>query len=223
MPVTEKEHGEAMSKRIPIQDDTELEQVTDSNEDEMGEDTAEPKNGMAETASDEVADVGLAASEKEVAAQLEAAERQAKDHYDRLLRVSADFENYKKRTAREMRDVVKYADEKLAKELLTIVDNLERAIEAALPVHGAEDPMVHGLELTLNELLRILERHHVTAIKAQGEVFDPNFHQAMMQEETDDQPSNHVVRELQKGYTIHERLLRPALVTVSKARNTQEQ
>jgi molecular chaperone GrpE len=80
--------------------------------------------------------------------------------------------------------------------------------------------VLKGVHLTLNDILKILERHHVTPIKAVGEPFDPNYHQAMMQVETDDQPPNTVVDELQKGYMIHERLLRPTLVSVSKAGRT---
>jgi molecular chaperone GrpE len=153
---------------------------------------------------------------EDVIAQLSAAEKQAQDNYDRLLRVMAEFENYKKRTAREMRDVVKYANEKIAKELLTVVDNLERAIASASVHCPPEDPLVQGVELTLNETLKLLERHKVFPVKALGQPFDPNFHQAMMQEEVEDKPPNTVVKELQKGYMIHDRLLRPSLVAVSR-------
>lgn len=156
------------------------------------------------------------APEEDLAARLAAAEEQAGDHYDRLLRLSAEFENYRKRTAREMRDVVRYANEKLAKEMLTVVDNLERAIESASTNHAQDDPLLKGVHLTLEETLKILERHHVAPIKSLGEPFDPNYHQAMLQTEAADQPPNTVVDELQKGYMIHDRLLRPALVAVSK-------
>jgi molecular chaperone GrpE len=155
-----------------------------------------------------------------MASRLAVAEEEAKEHYERLLRVSADFENYKKRSAREMRDAIRYANEKLAKDLLSVVDNLERAIESASKGAETEDPVLKGVHLTLNDILKILEGHHVTPIKAVGEPFDPNYHQAMMQVETDDQPPNTVVDELQKGYMIHERLLRPTLVSVSKAGRT---
>jgi len=155
-------------------------------------------------------------ADESVATKLEAAEQQAQDNYDRLLRVSAEFDNYKKRTAREMQEVIKYANERMAKELLTVVDNLERAIEAACAECPEDDPLVKGIHLTLGEVLKILERHKVKPVKALGEPFDPTYHQAMMQEEVDDQPPNTVVREMQKGYVIHDRLLRPAMVVVSK-------
>jgi molecular chaperone GrpE len=123
-----------------------------------------------------------------------------------------------------MQDVVKYANEKLLKELLTVIDNLERAVNAAQPQDGdQQDPLLQGVNLTLSEVLKILQRHKVTPIESLGQPFDPNFHQAMMQEEVNDQPANTVTREMQKGYMIHDRLLRPALVAVSKAASEPEQ
>ena len=160
----------------------------------------------------------MAGQDKDPESQLEAARQEAKENYDRLLRASAEFDNYKKRTAREMQDVIKYANEKIFKELLTVVDNLERAIEAAGVDRTDDDPLVKGIHLTLSEVFKILERHKVKPVKALGEPFDPAYHQAMMQEEVADQVPNTVVREMQKGYLIHDRLLRPAMVVVSKVK-----
>ena len=114
--------------------------------------------------------------------------------------------------------MIKYANEKILKELLTVVDNLERAIEAAGSDRTDEDPLVKGIHLTLGEVLKILERHKVKPVKALGEPFDPTYHQAMMQEAVENQAPNTVVREMQKGYVIHDRLLRPSMVVVSKAK-----
>lgn len=145
------------------------------------------------------------------------AEKKAKEHYDRLLRLSAEFDNYKKRTTRETRELVKYANENLLKELLSIVDNLERAIESAGQEGDTSDPLMQGIQLTLSEVLKVLERFNVKSVKSVGEPFDPAFHQAMMQQETADHPANTVLSEMQKGYVMHDRLLRPAMVVVSKA------
>ncbi len=150
--------------------------------------------------------------------RLQAAEKQSQEYYDRLLRLSAEFDNYKKRSQRDMRDMVRFANEKLIVELLTVVDNLERAIESAPQDGDTQDPLVAGIDLTLNEVRKILERNHVQPVNALGESFDPNFHQAMMQEESADHSPNTVIREMQKGYTLHERLIRPAMVVVSKAK-----
>jgi|AMWB02.1.fsa_nt_gi molecular chaperone GrpE len=153
--------------------------------------------------------------------RLEEAEESARDNYDRLLRISAEFDNYKKRTVREMQDVVKFATEKLARDLLTVVDNLERAIESAGSGRSEEDPLVQGVALTLSEIMKILEKQQVKPIESIGKPFDPALHQAMMTEVAADAPPNTVVRELLKGYTIHDRLLRPAMVSVSTAASVE--
>jgi len=151
--------------------------------------------------------------------KLAAAEEQAKEYHDRMLRMAAELENYKKRTGRELEDMRKYATENLLRQLLTVVDNLERAIASASPDNQSEQGVVGGVALTLAEINKILEKHHVTPVEALGAPFDPAFHQAMSQEERDDKPANTVVQEFQKGYLMHDRLLRPAMVVVSK--NTQ--
>jgi molecular chaperone GrpE len=160
-------------------------------------------------------------SAEEGATKLESAEKEARDYYDRLLRVSADFDNYRKRTAREMREIVKYANEELIKDLLSVVDNLERALEVATLESHSDEPVLKGVTLTLAEIQKLLERQAVKPIEALGKDFDPNFHQAMMQEASEEHPPNTVIREFQKGYLIHERLLRPAMVAVSTTGRTQ--
>ena len=153
---------------------------------------------------------------KDLEDKLAAAQEEAKDHHDRMLRMAAELENFKKRTAREMDDMRKYATENLVRQLLTVVDNLQRAIESASPDNPNDQSVVDGVALTLAEITKILEKHHVTPIEALGAPFDPAFHQAMSQEECADKPANTVVREFQKGYLMHDRLLRPAMVVVSK-------
>jgi len=154
--------------------------------------------------------------------KLEQAQAEAVAAHDRFLRASAELENYKKRTQREMAEFKRFANASLVKDILGVVDNLERAVESS---NGSNDKeqLAQGLDLTLQELLKIFKTFHVTPIESLGETFDPRYHQAMMQEETTDQPENVVIRELQKGYMIHDRLLRPAMVVVSKAApNSQE-
>lgn len=146
--------------------------------------------------------------------RLEKAEAEAKESYDRFLRASAELENYKKRTQKEMAEFKKYANASLVKELLGVVDNLERAIES-LNGGNEEGQLSKGLDLTLKELLKVFKNFHARPIEALGKPFDPSFHQAMMQQETTEQPENIVLNELQKGYMIHDRLLRPAMVVVS--------
>jgi molecular chaperone GrpE len=153
---------------------------------------------------------------KELQTRCETAEQESRQHYERLLRVSADFENFKKRSFREADDIRKYANELLLLELLTVVDNLERAIQVTSSENNTVGCVIEGVEMTLKALMKIFEKFSVKPIEADGKTFDPNFHQAMMQEASDLHPENTIIREFQKGYLLHDRLLRPSMVVVSK-------
>jgi molecular chaperone GrpE len=152
---------------------------------------------------------------KELEEKFKKSEEEAKQSYDRYLRVSADFENYKKRSAREMDDFRKFANQGLVKELLPIVDNLELAIKSANENKNVDNSLLDGVDLTLKEILKIFEKYHVKAIEALEKTFDPRYHEAVMREETDKHPENTITNELQKGYLIHDRLLRPSMVVVA--------
>lgn len=134
---------------------------------------------------------------------------------DRVLRLSAEFENYKKRKQRELDDFKRFANETVFKQMLVVVDNLERAIQAASD-NSEEDSLLEGVKLTHKEIIKLMESFSVKEVKAENELFDPNFHQAVTQAETDEYPDNTVTAVLQKGYTLHDRLIRPAMVVVSK-------
>jgi len=136
---------------------------------------------------------------------------------DRLIRLQADFENYRKRMLREKQETLAYGQENVVKDLLPVVDNLDRAIEHASASTGADfEGMLQGVELVRRELLAVLARHGVSAIEAEGEAFDPNLHEALAQVEDPKAPAGRVARVLQKGYRLRDRLLRPARVLVSK-------
>ena len=152
---------------------------------------------------------------KELKEKFKKSEVEAKQSYDRYLRVSAEFENYKKRSAREMDDFRKFANQSLVKELLPIVDNLELAIKSANDNKNVDNCLLDGVDLTLKEILKIFEKYHVKAIEALGKTFDPRYHEAVMREETDKHPENSIINELQKGYLIRDRLLRPSMVVVA--------
>lgn len=148
--------------------------------------------------------------------ELEAARAEAKEHYDKMLRLGAEFENYKKRMERERSQLLKYAEENLLRDLLSVVDNLERALEQG----GASDtvaPVVEGVQLTLDGLCSIMEKYGVKPLKSVGEPFDPTCHDALAMEATNTIEPNHVFKEFQKGYAYHDRLLRAAKVIVSQA------
>ena len=138
-----------------------------------------------------------------------------------MLRQAAELENYKKRSGRERDEAIRYANESLLKDLLPVVDNLERAIAHASG-GGNGKPLVEGVEMVLRGLADVLAKHGAMPILAQGQPFDPTKHEAMTQVETDDHEPNSVVEELHKGYMLRDRLLRPALVSVAKAVKTRE-
>jgi molecular chaperone GrpE len=195
----------------------------DAEETAKNENTEKPAPTDANSPKSETGDAENTDAEnslKEMEAKFEAKEEEARETYDRLLRVSADFENYKKRSAREMEEFRKYANQSLLKEMLSVVDNLELAINSSNDGKKADKTLIEGLNLTLNEILRVFEKFDVKPIEAQGTTFDPAYHEAVMREETDDYPENTVISEFQKGYLIHDRLLRPAMVVVAAPKTT---
>jgi molecular chaperone GrpE len=139
-----------------------------------------------------------------------------RDQYlDLLQRTRAEFENYQKRNQKEREQDRRYFVSGLAGDLLPVIDNLERATAAAQQA-GEQGPLVQGVALVHSQFLDILKRHGVTRIDAQGKPFDPNLHQAVMQQTAADQPPGTVVQVLEPGYKISDRVLRPAKVAVSK-------
>jgi molecular chaperone GrpE len=144
---------------------------------------------------------------------LEALRREKDAVQDRLLRTAAEFDNYRKRVDRERRDLADYIAAEVVSELLPIIDNLERALSAA----SETDPLRKGVELTLKQMLEVLRKRGVKPIEALGADFDPNFHQAVSHETSDAHREGEVIAELQRGYMLGDRLLRPAMVKVAKA------
>lgn len=181
---------------------------TEPEEDKAAAKKSSPEKKPDETAKKEDKKDAL----KEVQEQLEAEK-------DKVLRLSAEFENYKKRKQRELDEFKKFANETLFKQLLGVVDNLERAIDSAKGDKAAENQngLLEGVALTHKEILKFFETFNVKPVEAENQSFDPNFHQAVTQEETDRVPENTVTTVLQKGYLYHDRLIRPAMVVVSKA------
>ena len=139
---------------------------------------------------------------------------QLKDEHDRLLRTAADLDNYKKRAAREKDEIQRYGNERLVKDLLPVVDNLDRALAAAAT---PGDALVSGVELTRRLLLDSLGRSGVTSFSSQGQPFDPRLHEALMTVVSAAAAPGTVIEEQQRGYYFHERLIRPAAVVVSTA------
>lgn len=135
-------------------------------------------------------------------------------YYDLWLRERAEFENYQKRSQRDQSQERRYAHVPLAFDLLPVIDNLERAVAAAQQANEAS-PLVQGVALVQAQLLDLLRRHGITPLDAAGQPFDPNLHEAVMQQPTVDVPPHTVLQVLERGFRVHDRVLRPAKVIVS--------
>ncbi len=142
---------------------------------------------------------------------------------DKLMRVTADYQNYQKRMARESADARRYAVAEFAREVLTVVDDLERAMQAPGGQDPAAAPILDGVRITHEHLMALLASHGVTAIEAQGRPFDPQLHEALMQQPTDQAEPMTVLQELRKGYRMHDRTLRAARVVVAAAPQESEE
>lgn len=146
--------------------------------------------------------------------QLQAACAERDENLNRFLRSQAELENYRKRVQRERDDERRYAALSIARDLLPALDNLHRALDSARN-SGESGNLVQGIELVAQQIERVLSSHGVKAIAAVGEVFDPHLHEAVQQIPSDDKPPMTVLQELERGYTLHERVVRPSKVIVS--------
>lgn len=146
---------------------------------------------------------------------LEEKANKADEYFDRILRLQADFDNYKKRLEKERLEFIKFANGEIIVEILKILDDFERAVEAGKEKHDF-DILYKGVEMIWKDLKDFLKKKGLTEIDAKGKPFNPHEHEAMMQEETSEYPEDHVIEELQKGYMLNGRVLRPSKVKVAK-------
>ncbi len=181
--------------------------VEEEGQDEKAQEAATSAKGNEEVAALKVA--------------LEEAKAEASEAKDQMLRLAADCENFKKRMERERSNMLKYAEEGILKDLLPSIDNLGRAVEQA---RNSDDvaALLEGVEMTLKGFLTTVEKYGLQAIESEGKPFDPNFHEAMVMEESDDVPANHVMQEFEKGYLYKDRLIRAAKVVVAKASQQED-
>lgn len=134
---------------------------------------------------------------------------------EQLMRVAADFENYKRRHAREREEQAKFAGQNLVTSLLPVVDNLERALQTEIKPEELGN-VVEGIRMIQKQFMEVLQKAGVSALEAVGQPFDPNFHEGIMTEENGEVPDETILQEFQKGYMMHDRLLRPSVVKISK-------
>ena len=186
-----------------------------ANEESGGQQAAQPTGVDAE------ADPAVAADAENGEVSLEALvaqlQQEVLDYRDSALRAQADAQNVKRRAEQDVEKARKFALEQFSRELLAVVDNLERTLEATAGGDEAVKPITEGVELTLKSLLDALKKFNIEPVDPQGEPFDPNLHQAMSMVENNEVEPNTVIAVMQKGYTLNGRLLRPAMVMVSKA------
>jgi len=177
-------------------------------------------NGAPATASEAAGAEPLVGPEPLTAEQiddLKSKAAKADEHWDLLLRKTADFENFKKRAARDRLDAIRYANEALLEKLIPVVDNFDAALAATT---NAENPTVEslkqGVSMIYTQLKGVLTESGLEEIDATGQAFDPNWHEAVSQQETADHPEGHVMQQLRKGYKLKDRLIRPATVVVAR-------
>lgn len=153
--------------------------------------------------------------------EVEQLQAQLADAEKRVLIAHADLENYRKRTRRDMQDQMKYASLRLMNELLESVDNLQRAVESYQQDPNG-DGLAQGVAMVSAQISKVLEDHGCKKIDAVGQTFDPNLHQALQMQPSDDHPANTVMQDLRAGFQLHDRLIRPAQVFVSTGPTTDE-
>lgn len=176
--------------------------------------TESPAEERTETEANAEQPTEQSPSDQELTNELEQLRALAEENNQRLLRAQADFDNFRKRTQKEKEELAKYASMKLIDQLLPVVDNFERALQA-----GQDNPEMSsfskGVDMIFRQLLQVLEQEGLQAMNAVGQPFNPEFHQAIMQVESDEHEEGIVVEEVQKGYMLKDKVLRPAMVKVS--------
>jgi molecular chaperone GrpE len=181
----------------------------------------EPAPAAPTATAEPLAPIEAATLAPEQLAELKERAAQADSHWDRLLRTTADFDNFKKRAAREKQEAIKYANEGLMQKMLPVLDNLEMALAAAQNAGSeAGQSLQAGVSMVFQQLKAALAEAGLEEIDAVGKPFDPNFHEAISQRETAEAPEGQVVQQLRKGYKLRDRLLRAASVIVAKQPGT---
>jgi len=173
------------------------------------------EDGGSGEATSESTNSSLDSQLNEVQTALTAKTEEWKTANDKYLRLAAEFENYKRVAQREQRDQIKFGNEQLLNELLPVVDNMERAIKAAQENNAADSALTQGVDLTLKQLSGTLAKFGVREIETTGQAFDPASHQAVSHVPSDTVQRDYVIEEYQKGYRLHDRILRAAMVSVS--------
>lgn len=187
------------------------------NEPNANQESAESPQAAAPADNPAPAEAAAPAPETVNVQELKTQAAKAQEHYERLLRTTADFDNFKKRAAREKQEAIKFANEALLQKLIPVLDNFDMAMTATNTASGdAVQSLRSGLTMIQSQFKSVLGEAGLEEIDATQKPFDPNFHEAVSQQETADVPEGHVAMQLRKGYKLKDRLLRPATVIVAK-------
>lgn len=190
-------------------------------ENEKAEDlTQEPEKKAKEKGPEKVVKKAEEMTKQELLKKLTDTREEAEKNYDQYMRTYAEMENIKKRGIKEREELAKYANESIIKEILPVIDNLDKAISHAQNDENSS-ALVEGLELTRDGLMKALEKAGLKEVEALGEPFDPNFHESVSQRIDDTVAPGHVIMELQKGYLLNGRLMRPSMVVISQGKATK--
>ena len=185
----------------------------------VNEETVEQDAPVSENETETTAEVEIESDESSVDARIEELQAQLAEAKEQALRTAAEAQNIRRRAEQDVEKAHKFALEKFVNDMLPVADNLERAVDAASAENATIEAVVEGVELTLKTLIDGLARHKVEQLDPQGEPFDPQFHQAMTMVPDPNVEPNSVLNVFQKGYTLSGRLVRPAMVVVSKAQD----
>ena len=194
----------------------ELKQVLKNKKDVEHAKQAEESEGHLDKESADKIIKDLSAKLQNQTEELNGVQKESKEHQDKYIRLYAEFENYRRRAQKEKEDLARYAHEQVIKELLPVLDDLERALTHAEQSKDLKS-LIEGIHLVERQLLSNLERFGLKAFSAIGEVFNPHLHEAMAHQESTKHPADTVISEYRKGYTLHGKLVRPALVAVAKS------
>jgi molecular chaperone GrpE len=209
-------------KGVKDQHNVEGSEQVDAGKEKAEDVTQEPEKKAKEKSREKVVKKAEEMTKQELLKKLTDTHEEAEKNYDLYMRTYAEMENIKKRGIKEREELAKYANESIIKEILPVIDNLDKAISHAQNDDNSS-ALVEGLELTRDGLIKALEKAGLKEVEALGKPFDPNFHESVSQQIDDTVAPGHVIMELQKGYLLNGRLMRPTMVVISQGKASKEE
>lgn len=206
--------GEAVAETADTSPQATATQTKATDEDTAAQAETQDGDAAAQAAEVQEGEAAEASPDSESAQKIEELTRQAEEHYNRMLRIQADFDNFRRRTQREKEELAKYASMKLIEQLLPVLDNFERAMQVGQD-GGEENSFFVGMEMIHRQLMQVMEAEGLRKMEPVGTPFDPEMHQAVVREESEEHEEGIVIDVIQNGYWLKDKVLRPAMVKVS--------